>query len=89
MKITKLSGPPQKRLGDLKVGDLFERADVAKPCTTYMVVKSDRSIKNVESTLNSDCTFVVDLANAVFKALPDDCKTIPLEQDNEIVVREL
>jgi len=91
MKIKKLLGPPQKRLGDLKNGDLFERADVETPCTTYMVCRHDSSIceVGVAARIDGSCTYVVDLKNAVYKAMDDDTPTIPLEQDNEIVVREL
>ena len=91
MKITRQEGPPQKRLGDLKNGDLFERADVETPCTTYMVCRHDTSINDitVRKNVSGDCTFVVDLKNSIYKAMDDDTPTVPLEQFNEIVVREL
>lgn len=90
MKIRKHKGPVTKLLGDLKVGDLFERADVQTPCTTYMVVRHDRTV-TIEPTgkLDCSCSYVVDLRNATVKMMYDDCSTVPLEQDNEIVVREL
>lgn len=91
MKIRKATVPARVRLGNLKNGALFERADVETPCTTYMVCKHHQTLRiNLSSPAPAgDCTYVVDLKNAVYKAMADDTETIPLEQDDEIVVREL
>lgn len=92
MKITKVSGPPKKRLGSLKNGALFERADVETPCTTYMKVRHDRTVEiDTTKSINyrETCSYVIDLKNSIFKAMDDDTEVTPLEQDDSIVVREL
>ena len=89
MKIKKVEGPPPVSLRKLKVGDLFERADVKKPGTTYLVARHDNSVKIDVTGRPIDCSFVFDLVNSTFKAMDDDTAVMPLEQFNEIVVREI
>ena len=75
-------------LGNLSKGDLFEK-DCNNPCTTYMVASPDGS-RNFCCEVIKDAdkhTIVVDLRNAVIKALPSKTLVIPLETDG-LTVRE-